>query len=59
MIEGEEEFEKRDREIIENAETQLEETYEKKDMKEKRGYIKNHFYAGSKKKKHKVVKKGA
>ncbi len=58
MIEKEEEFEEKDREIIENAELEIEDVYGKKDLKEQRGYIKEHFYRGSKKTKHMIVKKG-
>lgn len=56
MIEREEAFEEREREVIEDAETKLGETYDKKDLKEKRGYIKDHFYRGSKKTKHTIPK---
>ncbi|MBE9502544.1 MAG: hypothetical protein IME96_00025 [Proteobacteria bacterium] len=53
MLEKEEEFEEKDQEVILDAELKLDEECEKKDLKEKRGYIKDHFYAGSKKMKHK------
>ena len=58
MTENEADIEEREKEIIENAEMQIDEDYEKKDLKERRGYNKDHFYAGSKKKKHIVPKKG-
>lgn len=58
MIEREEDFEEKDRDIIENAEMELEDIYVKKDLKEQRGYIKEHFYRGSKKTKHTIVRKG-
>jgi hypothetical protein len=52
MLEKEEAFEEKDQDVISDAELKLDEEYEKKDLKEKRGYIKDHFYAGSKKMKH-------
>jgi len=42
-------FEDRNREVIEDAKLKLEEEYGKKDLKEKRGFIKEHFYKGGKK----------
>ncbi|MDH3975855.1 MAG: hypothetical protein OEV42_16400 [Deltaproteobacteria bacterium] len=58
MTETEEEFEEKEREIIEKAEIQIDEDYERKDLKERRGFNKEHFYGGSKKKKHTIPKKG-
>ncbi|MBE9536440.1 MAG: hypothetical protein IMF07_04605 [Proteobacteria bacterium] len=58
MIESEEDFEEKDRDVIEDAELQLNEEYDKKDLKESRGFIKEHSYSGSKKTKHTIVKKG-
>lgn len=42
--------------LAENAEIILEEDYEKKDLKEKRGITKNVLYDGSKKLKHSIPK---
>ncbi len=42
--------------LAEDAEITLEEDYEKKDMKEKRGVIKQTLYDGSKKLKHTIPK---
>ncbi len=42
--------------LAENAELILEEDYEKKDLKEKRGITKNVLYDGSKKLKHSIPK---
>jgi len=58
MTEDAEGFEQRERDIIAEAEIELEETYDRKDLKENRGHIKEQFYAGSKKTKHTVVKNG-
>jgi hypothetical protein len=44
-------------ELAEEAEYLLEEDYEKKDLKEKRGIIKETLYDGSKKLKH-IIPKG-
>ncbi len=44
-------------ELAEKAEYSLEEDYEKKDLKERRGVIKNSLYDGSKKLKH-IIPKG-
>jgi hypothetical protein len=44
-------------EMAEEAEMVLEEDYEKKDLKERRGLIKDSLYDGSKKLKH-VIPKG-
>ncbi len=44
-------------ELAEEAEYSLEEDYEKKDLKERRGVIKKSLYDGSKKLKH-IIPKG-
>lgn len=44
-------------ELADKVESSLEEDYEKKDLKERRGVIKNSLYDGSKKLKH-IIPKG-
>ena len=58
MSESEEDFEEKDQDVIEDAELKLDEEYDKKDLKESRGFIKEHSYRGSKKTKHTIAKKG-
>ena len=58
MIETDDNFEEREKELVENAEMQIDEDYEKKDLKERRGFNKEHFYGASKKIKHVIPKKG-
>lgn len=52
-----ERFEEEKKEVIENAEMLIDEEYGKKDLRKRRGYNKEHFYGGSKKQKHVLVKK--
>jgi len=57
MTESADEFEERKRDLIENAEMQTGEEYEMKDLRKRRGFIKERFFAGSKKRKHAILKK--
>lgn len=56
-VKKEQPFEEKDKDIILEAEIKADEICAKKDLKENRGNIKDRFYAGSKKMKHRIATK--
>lgn len=57
MAESVEEFEERRKDLIDNAELHINEEYEMKDRRKRRGVNKVRFFAGSKKRKHVIIRK--